>query len=89
MKTAALAKVKLCEYENQPLEAFAAVSRLYTKLDCLVTRQNTSLLATAHDYETDGLFVRQYQPGAWHQRPLFPGNVLGRVSKMFTSGHNL
>ena len=31
------------------LEAFVAASRLYAKLDCPVSRQNFSLLATAHD----------------------------------------
>ena len=35
-KTAPLAKVQLCEYENQTLEAFVAASRLYTKFDCPV-----------------------------------------------------
>ena len=57
MEDAPLAKVQLCEYENQTLEAFAAASRLYTKFDCPVARQNFSLLVTGHDCET-GLFQR-------------------------------
>ena len=52
-KTAPLAKVQLCEYKNQTLEAFVAASRLSAKFDCPVARQNVSLLATAHDCETD------------------------------------
>ena len=60
-KKALLAKVQLCEYENQTLEAFVAASRLYTKFDCLVARQNVSLLATAHDRET-GLFSLSLAP---------------------------
>ena len=51
-KTVPLAKVQLCEYENQTLEAFVAASCLYAKFDCPVARQNLSLLATAHDCET-------------------------------------
>ena len=51
-KTAPLAKVQLCEYENQTLEAFVAASCSYVKFDCAVARQNVSLLATAHDCET-------------------------------------
>ena len=43
-KTAPLAKVQLCEYENQTLGA---------PFVCLVARQKFSLLATAHDCETD------------------------------------
>ena len=35
-KTAPLAKVQLCEHENQTLEAFVVASRLYTKFDCAV-----------------------------------------------------
>ena len=54
-KTVPLAAVQLCEYENQTLEAFLAASRLYSKFDCPVARQNLLLLATAHDCET-GLF---------------------------------
>ena len=50
-KTAPLAKVQLCEYENQTLEAFVAVSRSYAKSDCAVARHDFSLLATAHDCE--------------------------------------
>ena len=52
-KTAPLAKVLLCEYENQTLEAFVAASRSYVKYDCAVAHQNFSLLATAHDCETE------------------------------------
>ena len=51
-KTAPLAKVQLCEYENQTLEAFVAASYSYVKYDCPVAQQNSSLLATAHDCET-------------------------------------
>ena len=51
-KTAPLAKVQLCEYKNQNLGIFVVVSHLNTKFDCSVARQNFSLLATAHDYET-------------------------------------
>ena len=51
-KTAPLAKVQLCEYKNQTLEAFVAASGLHAKFDCPVTSQNLSLLATAHDFET-------------------------------------
>ena len=54
-KTAPLAIVQLCEYENQTLESFAA-SRLYAKFDCPVASQNASLLGTAHDQDT-GLFI--------------------------------
>ena len=38
-KTASLAKVQLCEYENQTLEDFVTVSRSYAKFDCQVARQ--------------------------------------------------
>ena len=48
-KAAPLAKVQLCEYENQTLEAFVEGSRLYAKFDCPEARQNCSLLTTAHD----------------------------------------
>ena len=51
-RTTTLAKMEMCEYENQTLEAFAAASRLYAKFDCPVARQDCSLLATAHDCET-------------------------------------
>ena len=44
-KNAPLAKVQLSEYENQTLEAFVAVSRLYAKFDCPVARQNFLRLA--------------------------------------------
>ena len=38
-KTAPLAKVQLCEYQNQTMEAFVAVSRSYaTRFDCPVAR---------------------------------------------------
>ena len=37
--------------ENQTLEAFAAASCLYAKLDCPVAHQKLPLLATAHDCE--------------------------------------
>ena len=52
MEDASLAKVQLCEYENQTLEAFVAASCLIAKFDCPVARQKFSLLATAHDCET-------------------------------------
>ena len=48
-----LAKVQLCEYENQTLVAFVATSRL--SANCPVARQDFSLLATAHDCETGSL----------------------------------
>ena len=64
-KTAPLAKVQLCEYENQTLEAFVAASSSYAKFDCPVARQNFSLVATAHDRET-GL-LRVYS-GGWDLR---------------------
>ena len=51
-KTVPVAKVQLCEYENQTLEAFVVPSRLSAKFDCPVTRQNFSLSASAHDCET-------------------------------------
>ena len=51
-KTAQLAKVQLCEYENQTLEAFVAASCLSAKFDCPMAHHNFSLLATAHDCET-------------------------------------
>ena len=41
-KTAPLAKVQLCEHENQTLEAFAATSCLSVKFDCLVACQKFS-----------------------------------------------
>ena len=40
------------EFENLTLEAFVAATRLYTKFDCPVPRQKSSLLATAHNCET-------------------------------------
>ena len=40
MQTALLAKVQLCEYEDQ---AFTAASRLYTKFDYPVARQDLSV----------------------------------------------
>ena len=49
---ASLAIAQLCEDENQTLEAFVAVSRLYAKFDCPVAHQNISFLATAHDWKT-------------------------------------
>ena len=58
-KTAPLARVQLCEYENQTLEAFVAASRLYAKYACPVACQNFSLLATVHDCETGLLVVCQ------------------------------
>ena len=39
-----MAKVQLCEYENQTLEAFVAASRSYAKFDCPLARQNFSLI---------------------------------------------
>ena len=54
-KTVPLAKVQLCEYENQTLEAFVVASRLYTKFDCPVAHQNLSALATAHDCLVENL----------------------------------
>ena len=51
-KTAPLAKVQLCEYEYQTLEAFVVASRSYVKYDCTVSCQKFSLLATAHDCKT-------------------------------------
>ena len=45
-KTAPLAKMQLCEYENQTLEAFVAATCLSAKFDCPVVRQNFSMLAT-------------------------------------------
>ena len=39
-KTALLAKVQLCEYQNQTLEAFVAANRLSAKFDCPVVHQN-------------------------------------------------
>ena len=53
--SAPLAKMKSCEQENQTLEAFVVTSRLYTKFDCPVARQNFPLLATVHDCETSVL----------------------------------
>ena len=42
-KTARLAKVQFCEYENQTLEAFVAAGRSYAKFDIPVARQDLSL----------------------------------------------
>ena len=39
-RMAPLAKVQLCEYENQTLEAFAVASHLSAKFDCPVAHQN-------------------------------------------------
>ena len=39
-KTALLAKVQLCEYKKQILEAFATARHLYAKSDCPVALQN-------------------------------------------------
>ena len=61
-KTAPMAKVQLCEYENQTLEAFVVASRLYVKYDCAVAGQNFSLLATGHDCETGVLFYCLFTP---------------------------
>ena len=55
-KTAPLAKVQLCEHENQTLKFFFAASRLYAKFNCPVARQNVSPITTAHDCET-GIFI--------------------------------
>ena len=54
-KTAPLAKVQLCEYENQTLEVFVAVNPLYATFDRPVPHQNISFLATVHDCES-GLY---------------------------------
>ena len=51
-KTASLVKVQVCEYENQTLEVFVAVSRLSAEFDCPVAHQNISFIATAHCCET-------------------------------------
>ena len=49
-KTAPLAKVQLCEYENQNSGAFVvACSHLCAKFHCPVGKQNFSLLATVHE----------------------------------------
>ena len=58
-EAASLAKVQLCECENQTLKGFLVASRLYAKFDCPVAHQNISLLATAHDCET----------GLWYSLP--------------------
>ena len=50
-KTAPLAKVQLCEYENQTLEALVAASRL-SKLIVQWPARICSLLAIVHDCET-------------------------------------
>ena len=47
--------MQLCEYENPTLEAFVAASRLCTKFDFPVARQDFSPLTTAHDCETGSL----------------------------------
>ena len=47
-KTTLLAKVQLCEYANQTLEAFVEAIRLNAEFDCPVARQN----ATARDCDT-------------------------------------
>ena len=75
-KTAPLAKVQLCEYENQTLEAFVAASRLYTKFDCPVARQSVSLLATAHDYETGLLAISTRVWSSSLTVPRYGGNYL-------------
>ena len=74
-KAAPLAKVQLCEYENQTLEAFVSASRFcflififYAKFDCPVAYQKFLLLVTAHDYET-GLLLQLRVPNI----PVFPG----------------
>ena len=51
------AKVQMCEYEKQTLEAFVAASRLSAKFDCPVDRQNVLLLASAHACETVFFYV--------------------------------
>ena len=52
-KTAPLAKGQLCEYENQTLEDFVAVSHSYAnKFDCPLAHKTFSLLATVRDCET-------------------------------------
>ena len=62
-KTTPLAKVQLCEYENQNMQAFVTASRLYAKFDCPVACQNFSLLDIAkHDCET-GLYSTQAAVG--------------------------
>ena len=52
-KTAPVAKVQLCEYENQTLEAFVEGSHLYAKFDCPATCQKCSLLAGL--FQVEGL----------------------------------
>ena len=42
-KTTPLAKVQLCEYQNQTLGAFVAASRLSARFDWPVAHQNFSL----------------------------------------------
>ena len=71
-KTATLDKAQLCEYENQTLEAFVAVSHLSAKFDCPVARQNFSLLATAHDCETGLYMIKEKDVGS----PWFPRSDL-------------
>ena len=46
--TAALAKVQLCEYENQTMEAFVAANRLSAKLDCPVPPRMILKLVNEH-----------------------------------------
>ena len=52
VKTAPMAKVQLCEYEDQTLEAFVTASRSSAKFDYPVARHNVSLLDTGHGCET-------------------------------------
>ena len=57
--TGPLAKVQLCEYENQTLETTVVASRLNAKFDCLVAGQNCSqnCSATVHDCDFNWLIV--------------------------------
>ena len=55
--TGPMAKVQLCEYENQTSETIVVASRLNAKFDCLVAGQNCSLLATVHDCDFNWLIV--------------------------------
>ena len=50
-KTVPLTTVQLCEYENQTLEVFGAVSYLCAEFDCPVGHQNISFSPTVHDCE--------------------------------------
>ena len=99
-KTAPLAKVQVCEYENQTLEASVAVSRLSAEFDCPVAHQNILFLPTAQWWLWNWLrHVREQKKKFSHygfhhdvvsywrpQKLLMHLGLLPRTTRIFKSG---